>query len=277
MRISLLFVATTLLISSGLQAEEPVEKKKLHPLMGDRHTFILGVYNQDADAEFYADAGDIGGGSVNLGDLGMNEDYTSGMVEYRFRLNDKWLFSVGGYRFNTDGTLGVRRSFVYDGQEFEAGVTVDSKLETTTYIADAMYKVYGNEKSEIFVGGGLHIFDLSAELKGRAFVGEQEKTSSRAADDILAPLPNLRAQGFYALSPKWALVGTVGWFSLKYDDYDGSFTYIHARAAYRMTEHFGVALGYQFLDMDFSVDRSRGEAGFDIEFDGPSLHLTYSF
>ena len=154
---------------------------------------------------------------------------------------------------------------------------IQSKLETTTYIADAMYKVYGNEKSEIFVGGGLHIFDLSAELKGRAFVGEQEKTSSRAADDILAPLPNLRAQGFYALSPKWALVGTVGWFSLKYDDYDGSFTYIHARAAYRMTEHFGVALGYQFLDMDFSVDRSRGEAGFDIEFDGPSLHLTYSF
>ncbi len=23
--------------------------------------------------------------------------------------------------------------------------------------------------------------------------------------------------------------------------------------------------------------RSRGEAGFDIEFNGPSLHLTYSF
>ena len=182
MRISLLFVATTILISSGLQAEEPVEKKKFHPLMGDRHTFILGVYNQDADAEFYADAGDIGGGSVNLGDLGMNEDYTSGMVEYRFRLNDKWLFSVGGYRFNTDGTLGVRRPFVYDGQEFEAGVTDIAETILRVFHQAAFQKLayprwrivreifqgrLGAEDGGQTVGDGLAAEDATA---GEAFV-----------------------------------------------------------------------------------------------------------
>ena len=73
------------------------------------------------------------------------------------------------------------------------------------------------------------------------------------------------------------LVGTLGWLSLEYEQYDGSFSYIHARTVYRLTEHFGIALGYQFLDMDLTVDRTRGDAGFDIQFNGPSLHLAYSF
>jgi len=108
-------------------------------------------------------------------------------------------------------------------------------------------------------------------------VGDGEVTGSRANDDLMAPLPNLRVQGFYALSSRWAVTGTLGWLSLNYEEYEGSFAYIHTRVTYRMTERFGVALGYQYLDMDFSVDRDRGEAGVDINFNGPSMHLSYSF
>jgi hypothetical protein len=260
-----------------MSAELQAQAEPLHPQMSARHTIILGVYQQDGDAEFFANADGIGGGTIDLGDLGMDDRYTSGMAEYRFRLNDKWLFALGIYKFDTDGTLETRRDFVYDGQEFEAGLTVKSKLETTTYIAEALYKVYGSDRAQLFVGGGIHLFDISAELKARASIGEQEKTGSRGSNDILAPLPNLRVQGFYALSPKWGLVGTLGWLSLEYEQYDGSFTYLHARTVYRLTEHFGIALGYQFLDMELTVDRDRGDAGFDIQFNGPSLHLAYSF
>ncbi|MEH6584220.1 MAG: hypothetical protein V7754_19975 [Halioglobus sp.] len=267
-------VATALLVLFSCQQSLA---EASHPLMTDKHTFILGGYQQDADASFYAEVDGVTGGSVDLGTLGMDETDTTVMLEYRYSLNERWEFSAAGYKFDTEGTLQAKRDFVYDGKEFEAGARIDSSLKTKTYLFTAMYKAYRTDRAYISVGGGFHIFDISTELKAKAVVGDLEASGSRAADDILAPLPNLRVEGFYALTPKWALISTFGWLSLNYEDYDGSFAYVHARANYRMTERFGVGLGYQYLDMDFSVERDRGEAGFDIQFNGPSVHLAYSF
>ena len=161
--------------------------------------------------------------------------------------------------------------------EFEAGANLDTKLDVDTYMIEVMYNVYKTDRAEILLGGGLHMFDFSASLESTILVGDQERTVSEASDDILAPLPNLRAQGFYALSPKWGLAVTLGWLSAKYEHYDGSFAYIHARTMYRFTESFGVGVGYQFIDVDVSEDRDRGEIGFDIQFDGPAVYLAYSF
>ena len=46
---------------------------------------------------------------------------------------------------------------------------------------------------------------------------------------------------------------------------------------YRFTERFGVGVGYQYVDVDVTVDKSNGEAGFDIQFQGPTAYLSYSF
>ena len=81
----------------------------------------------------------------------------------------------------------------------------------------------------------------------------------------------------YAFSPKWSISGTAGWLSMNIDEYDGSFTYLSTRLSYQFTDRFGAGLGYQLLDIDFSVDRNKGEAGMDIQFNGPSAFLTYSF
>ena len=95
--------------------------------------------------------------------------------------------------------------------------------------------------------------------------------------DILAPLPNIRAQGFYAITPRWAVSGAVGWLSANYGDYDGGFTYFHGRTLYRFTERFGVGVGYQYVDVDVEHDGERGNSGFDIQFSGPTASLSYSF
>ena len=70
---------------------------------------------------------------------------------------------------------------------------------------------------------------------------------------------------------------TLGWLSITYDEYDGNFSYVHARTTYNFTDHFGVSLGYQYVDLDFTRDRDRGETGIEASFDGPSVVLTYGF
>ena len=152
-----------------------------------------------------------------------------------------------------------------------------AEVQVDTYIADVLYKVYASDRAEILVGAGVHILDISAEIETRVFVEDQDRTSQRGGSDLLAPLPNLRLQGFYALTPKWALSATLGWLSITYDEYDGNFSYVHARTTYNFTDHFGVSLGYQYVDLDFTRDRDRGETGIEASFDGPSVVLTYGF
>lgn len=274
-----LFLPLLILSSHGLQAQEPEQANPIHPQLTATHTFSLGAFQQDGNASFYADVDNqmTPKTEIDLGDLGMTESDLSWLAEYRYRLSDKWMLSLGGYKFDTNGSKEAQKTFEYNGVEFEAGVEIDSTLTLDTYIFDVMYKVYGSDRAHLFVGGGVHVTDIGVELKAKAFIGDVEGSGQRSSDDLLAPLPNLRAQGMYAFTPKWSITGTAGWLSLNVDDYEGSFSYISARLSYLFNEHLGFGLGYQLLDMDFNVEREHGEAGVDLQFSGPSAFLTYSF
>jgi len=275
MRSYTLAAAAAILGFAGLPAQ--ADPEPVHPQLSDRHTLILGGFRQSADGKFYANPDNTDEAAIDFDDLDIDDTESSLMVEYRYRLNDKWLFAAGAFYFETDGRNEAAREFEYDGIVFEAGATLDTHLEVDTYMIEALYSVYKSDRAEIMLGGGLHMFDFSAAIEARVFVGDQERAGSEASDDILAPLPNFRAQGFYAITPKWALSGAFGWLSANYDEYEGSFSYVHARTMYRFTERFGVGVGYQYVDVDLTQERKHGEAGFDVQFEGPTIYLAYGF
>lgn len=273
MRSHSILAATALAIS----VSSPVTAESLHPQLETKHLIILGGYRQKADAEFFADTDRFEKKTVDLNGLDLNDTYDSFTLEYRYRLSEKWLFSAAAYNFDSNGKTSAQKDFVYDGIEYQAGAELKSHLQLDTYIFDALYKVYGSDRAEILVGGGLHLIDFSADIEATVFLDDDSRSGQAGTNDILAPLPNLRLQGFYAFTPKWAVAATLGWLSAKYEDYDGSFAYLHARTVYRVTERFGLGIGYQFLNVDLTVDKAHGEAGFDVEFKGPAVYLSYSF
>lgn len=264
-------------ILSAAMAVTHVQAQSFHPQMDATHTFSLGAFFQDADAAVHAAADGRPGKEIDLKDLGVTEDDTSWLLNYSYRLNENWQFSVGAYIFDVDGSRTISSDVDFGGVEFPIGATVDTSFEVDTYIADVMYRVYGSDRAEIFIGGGVHLLDVSIELSSTSFIGETTSSNSRASEDLLAPLPNLRMTAFYAITPKWEVSGTLGWLSLDYDTYEGSFSYLRARTSYRITEGLDIGLGYQYIDIDFINDRDRGEVGLDVEFNGPSLTMSYSF
>jgi hypothetical protein len=264
-------------ILSAAMAVSHVQAQSFHPQMDATHTFSIGAFFQDADTSVYAAADGKPGADIDLNDLGVEEDDTSWLLDYSYRLGENWLFSVGAYIFDVDGTRAISKDIDFNGVEFPVGSTVDTTFKVDTYIADVMYRVYGSERAEIFIGGGIHILDISTELATNSFIGDNTGSSSRSNEDLLAPLPNLRMQAFFAITPKWAVSGTLGWLSVDYDDYEGSFSYLRARTSYRITDRLDIGVGYQLIDIDFTNNRSSGEAGLDAEFNGPSLRMSYSF
>ena len=73
------------------------------------------------------------------------------------------------------------------------------------------------------------------------------------------------------------LSGRVDYFSLKYNDYDGSLVNAVVAVDYRFARNFGVGLGYRYVDYDLDVTKSSFTGGVKYEFSGPMLYLIGSF
>jgi opacity protein-like surface antigen len=274
------FYPSALILSACLLSpmafSENVEN--IHPSLNAKHMILVGGSYQTAEAELRASVAGLPEVSVDLEDLAIDDKDMSWALEYRWRFAEKWILSATAYTFKQDGSRQTSRDFNFDGNEFQAGSSLDTSLRVDTYILDVAYSVYRTERAEILLGGGLHILDMDASVKGQAFVGNVERANATGSSEILAPLPNLRAQGYYALDDRWGLALNLGWLSANVDDYEGGFAYLFARVGYRFSDHFGVNLGYQFTEFDLTYQQSRDrESEFDVSFHGPTLSLSYGF
>ena len=62
------------------------------------------------------------------------------------------------------------------------------------------------------------------------------------------------------------------------EDYSGDFIYAHLRASYTFNDHFSVALGYHYneIDIEYRPNRRRLTA-LDVKFAGPTIQFGYGF
>jgi hypothetical protein len=249
----------------------------LHPYLDRRHTLIAGILYQEVVAEVRKTVDPLPRQTLNVGHLGVDETDTSWYLEYRYRFSEKWGLVASAQNFSSQGSIGPHRKFNFNGVEFPATAGVHTKIGVDTYVVDVLYSVYRSNRAELSLGGGIHAFDFEVDITGTALAGRNKGEKSFAASDLLAPLPNLRAQVFYAFSPRWAVLGAFGWLSADIDEWNGDFTYLSARAHYLFSDRFGVSLGYQFTDVDVSRKQQRQSSEYDIEFKGPTLQLSLGF
>ena len=261
-----------MLLSSSVSLAQPVGYFKAKSSIG------IGAAYQTADAQLRASSANLPEVSVDLDDLGMKREDWSWALEGRWRFKPKWMLVALAYQFDQDGNRSIARDFNFDGKEFEAGASLDTNIQINTYILDVMYNVYSTDRAEIFLGGGIHAIDLDASITGGAFVADTEAKRAKGSSEILAPLPNFRAQAYYALTDKWGLAMAMGWLSANYEDYDGSFAYIHPRLGYGFSDHWSVTAGYQYVDIDLTHEKSSNrESEFNMDFKGPTIFLNYRF
>ena len=269
------FTSLTLIIMFSLASQANAQGSNVY--FDSDFALGFGAAYQDADAKLGASVANLPEITVDLEDLGMDTEDWSWALEGRWRFKPKWMLVGLAYTFSQDGSRSVERDFNFDGKEFKAGASVDTELEVDTYILDVMYSVFRNDKTEILLGGGIHAIDLEASISGRAFVGEAERERATGTSEILAPLPNIRAQMYYAITDRWGFRAALGWLSANYDQYDGSFVYFHPRIGYAFTERWAAVLGYQWVDIDLTREQSNREAEFKVDFEGPTLFFNYRF
>jgi len=252
-------------VASGQQADWAI-----NPGLTDRWTIELGGYAPNVDTTAYLNSISGRGTTVNFEqDLNLDDRKVNLTVAGKVRLGDRWRIEAEYFGLNRSGSEAINRTVSWGNNTYPIGVVVSSTFDTDIYRLSGGYSFIKNDQAELGIALGLHATDFRISLAATGF-GAQTA-------DAFAPLPTVGLYGSYALSPRWLLSGRVDYFSLDYNDYDGSLVNTQAGIDYRFTRNFGVGLGYRYIDYDLSVAKSRFNGGVEYKFSGPVFYFVGSF
>ena len=128
-----------------------------------------------------------------------------------------------------------------------------------------------NEKHDLALGFGVHAIDAGVLIAGEASIDDATTEFQSNSAGVSAPLPNLEVWYRYSPSKHWLLEAKLDWLSVSFDALSGGLTDLQASAHYNFTDHFGVALSYQYFSVDADVTKDVWTGAIDIAYSGPAL------
>ncbi|MCP3866974.1 MAG: hypothetical protein GY703_02540 [Gammaproteobacteria bacterium] len=253
--------------------------QSINPVLDEKLSFRLGAnfLNVDGSISSSLDSGPVNP-NLDLDTLGIDDDYTSPYFGARWRPSERWRLTFNYFGFDNEGDISASFSDLDFGEIDVSGfVRVESQFKTDFYVIQGGYSFLKNERSELGVGLGLHIVDFDTKLKVSGQLGQYTGQIGVASTDLTAPLPNIQLFGTYAFTPKLFADGSLSYFSLDYDKYDGSLIAATVSLEYRLTKHFGVGLGYNYVNMNLDIDKSGEKNEYDLDYTGPKVFLSAGF
>ena len=242
----------------------------VNPGLVDGFTLEVGAYAPTVKTTAHFDSTLGPGTSVSFeDDLGLDDRKVNAAILGRLRLGERWRIEGEYFALNRSGTRVINRTINWGGNIYPVGIVVNSEFDSDIYRLSVGYSFIKNTEAELGVALGLHVTDFTMSLAGA--------NVAKRTGDALAPLPTIGVYGSYALTPSWLLSGRVDFFSLSYNDFDGSLVNAVAAVDYRFTRNFGIGLGYRYVDYDLDVTKSNFSGGVKYEFSGPVLYLVGSF
>ena len=255
---------------SGLAAGQEANWT-VNPGLQNRWTLEIGAYAPTLKTTANFDSTTLGvGTSVNFEeDLGLDDRKVNATILGRVRLGERWRIEAEYFALNRSGTRAISSTVNWGGSIYPSSSVVSSEFDSDIYRLSGGYSFIKDAQAELGVTLGFHVTDFVISL---AATGIGPTTAN-----ALAPLPTIGFYGSYAFTPRWLLSGRVDFFSLNYNDYDGSLVNLMAGVDYRFTRNFGVGLAYRYVDYDLTATRSSFTGSVKYEFSGPMLYVIGSF
>lgn len=251
------------------------------PYFGDTLYLRVGGMEQKADLTFSSTRDDRPTYKLNLDDLGMDDNASTVWASLNWQYAESWGLGFTYSGFHTSGQEIASESGNFGDIEWSASAALDSEYDLDLYIVDLHWDFINTERSHFGIGVGLHVADISAGI-GYTLTGSingQEGVIERDVEtaSLTAPLPNVLLRAGHQFGDHFYLGVTGGYFTLKYKDIDGELISGRATFDWRPTKHFGVGIGYQYVNIDVTDDGGNRKKKVETDVYGPILFVTVGF
>jgi len=272
-KISVCLAAAALLGCTSASASE----QSSNSVLGQRYNFYGGAQIYQAEGKFSLTKEGQPKNSVDLDDIGLDDNLTSPVFGALFNFGPKWTLRVDYFGYHDDAKTTADSDFDFGDVVVDAGAKLDSSLDLDVYVINLAYNLYSTERAKFGVGFGVHLADIDLEIASQATVGGVVQAEQEESINETAPLPNLYMAGAYAFTDRFLLRYGGGWMSLSYGDYDGDLVFANAALEYWPFQHAGIGVGYRYVEIEIDYDPGNKKEEYDVKLPGPMVYATVGF
>jgi hypothetical protein len=224
-------------------------------------------------------SGQRGFGIVDI-DRDLNFDTSdtfSGKIDWRFTRKNHLYLAVSP--FNRSQQTVLTRSFVFQGQTFDAGLVTQSNLQANLYAPGYQYDIIRRKRGHLGIAIQIDLFDSNANISAAAQVvtpGGAQLAARSASASLLAPIPVAGPEFRFYLtnSPRLFVDGNVyGMYLFGY----GNFVSSAATLGLSLSKRLSVNAGYQLGSRLEVKNNASDRIGLRLTQKGPIVGLQVSF
>jgi hypothetical protein len=222
-----------------------------NPAVGeDYHVEVsYGFWTPDREITISSESLGIVGSTIDVvTDLGFeNETFQDFRVVLRPSRKFKLRFGYTPITYEADTTL--NRTIVFNGQEFDVGVPITSRLEWRDWR-------FGLEWDFIYRDRGY--LGFITEVKYTDVEVDITSPVTSEFTSVTVPIPTIGLGGRGYLTKNFSVTGEFTGLKLTINDKEGTYYNLDLYATFNFTNNFGVQGGYRTLNGEYLVDLDQG-------------------
>jgi hypothetical protein len=199
----------------------------------------------------------------------------------RFRIDAYWRIApkhkIRLMYFDTSNAAEktLERTIEFNDQVYDVGLDIRAKTETQVTELAYEYTFLKRDTYDLSGSFGIH------NLKFQTFLGGdlngQPLPNLQNTAEANGPLPVLGLHGVWRFNDQFYIDALVQYFSISFDEYDGSVTDLTASAVWQFSRHVGVGAGWNNFITRVDVDGDNFHGMLRWKYGGARIFVTASF
>lgn len=258
--LSIIFTLFFCSLSSGNILAAEREVKEL-----DRFKLNLGAFIPYFNSNLRVDSKTLGqGDDLELEDrLGLDENITEFRVDGYYRFFERHRLQFGYYKLSRSATAQLIPPFQFGDIDFD-GLQVITDTDVKIYEASYMYSFLQNDNLELAGTLGAQTVDIDMSISGNGGLATESAS-------VVGPLPVIGLDLVYKFTPDLHFTTRAQFFTLEFEEYDGTLIDFRASLEYMLFENFGLGVGYNIFNFNVEVDGSKLLGDVDYKFQGVNV------
>jgi hypothetical protein len=258
-----------------LAAVAPAVHAEAGDPLSDRFNIQLGGFLLSTETTLRVDGEFERGTEIDSErDLGL-KDSDRFRIDAYWRIAPKHKIRLMYFDTSNEADKTLERTIEFQDTEYLVGLDVHAKTETQVTELAYEYTFLKRDTYDLSGSFGIHNLKFQTSLGGE--LNGNPLPSLQNTAEANGPLPVLGLHGVWRFNDQFYIDAMVQYFSISFDQYDGSVTDLTASAVWQFSKHVGVGAGWNNFITKVDVDGGDFHGALRWKYGGARIFLTASF